>query len=71
MNKIGKIMPAWAWVLVVAALANSMVVLANRDVYTKGEVDVRLDSIQKQQDRMAEDIQWLVRDRGGTPSAKE
>lgn len=71
MNKIGKIMPAWAWVLVVAALANSMVVLANRDVYTKDEVDVRLDSIQKQQDRMAEDIQWLVRDRGGTPSAKE
>lgn len=71
MNRLAKIMPAWAWILVVAALAQSVVVLANRDVYTRGEVDVRIQGLEKQLDRLAEDVQWLVRERGGTPSAKE
>ena len=71
MKLLSKTIPPWAWILVVAALAQSVVVLANRDVYSKGEVDVRIQSIEKQLDRLAEDVQWLVRDRGGTPSAKE
>lgn len=71
MKWLSKAIPPWAWILVVAALAQSVVVLANRDVYSKSEVDVRIESLEKQLDRLVEDVQWLVRDRGGTPSAKE
>ena len=60
-----------------AGIATVTVAFANRGVYTKEQIDDKLlghDEVHDMLDReikyMRDDIQWLVRRMGGTPSAK-
>ena len=63
-----------------AGIATVTVAFANRDVYTKEQIDDKLDareqvedvrhnSIDKEVGLMHDDIKWLVRKLGGEPSA--
>jgi hypothetical protein len=53
-----------------ACIAATQVALANRNVYTKEQVDTKVESIQRELDYMHRDIEWLVRNQGGVPSAE-
>lgn len=52
-----------------AALAAVSVALANRNVYTRLEVDGKIQAIHRELDYIHQDVQWLVRQQGGIPSA--
>lgn len=51
-----------------AGLSVVVVAMANRDVYSKEILDVKFDNIKMRQLHMEDDIQWIVRTMGGTPS---
>lgn len=64
-----------------AAVATVTVAFANRDVYSKAQVDSKLEARQELEDErharldkeieyMHDDIRWIVRNMGGTPSAE-
>lgn len=53
-----------------AGIAATQVALANRNVYTKEQVDDKVQSIQRELDYIHSDVQWLVRQQGGVPSAE-
>lgn len=53
-----------------AGLSVVAVALANRDVYSKELVDVKFEAVEQRVDHMEEDVQWIVRTMGGTPSAE-
>jgi len=64
-----------------AGVAAVTVALANRDVYSKQEIDSRIDSVCEREDvrhkrldreleYMHDDVKWLVRKLGGVPSAE-
>jgi hypothetical protein len=64
-----------------AAVATVTVAFANRDVYSKAQVDSKFDACRELEDErherldkeieyMHDDIRWIVRRMGGTPSAK-
>ena len=60
-----------------AGIATVTVAFANRDVYTKEQIDDKLsghgdvhDMLDREVEYMRDDIQWLVRRMGGTPSAE-
>lgn len=69
--------------LMVAALTLAVsigVAVANRDIYSRTEVDQRVTALEQKEDVrhkdldeeirwMREDIRWIVRQMGGTPSA--
>jgi peptidoglycan hydrolase CwlO-like protein len=62
---------------ILAGLAAVTVALANRDIYSKDEIDAKLDAakenrrgIERQIDHIQSDVEWLVRNQGGTPSAE-
>jgi hypothetical protein len=44
--------------------------MANRDVYSKEMVDLKVDAVKADVEYMQEDIRWLVRQQGGTPSVE-
>lgn len=48
-------------------LAAVSVALANRSVYTKEAVDSKFGSVERELDHIQQDVQWLVRNQGGTP----
>ena len=59
-----------------AGIATVTVAFANRDVYTKEQINDKLsghgdvhDMLDREVEYMRDDIQWLVRRMGGTPSA--
>jgi hypothetical protein len=65
---------------IVAALASAFVSLSNRDVYSRPEVDNRIEALTSREDlrhkyldeevrAVREDVRWIVRRLGGTPSA--
>lgn len=60
-----------------AGIATVTVAFANRDVYTKEQIDDKFgghvdvhDMLDREIEYMRDDIQWLVRNMGGTPSAE-
>lgn len=67
-------------VVLVTLAASISVALANRSVYSRSEIDQRVTSLEKKEDirhenldreltYMRDDIRWIVRQMGGTPSA--
>lgn len=68
-------------VAVLVTLAASIsVAMANRSVYSRAEIDQRVTALEKREDTrhesldkelsyMRDDIRWIVRQMGGTPSA--
>ncbi|KPJ97101.1 MAG: hypothetical protein AMJ55_00350 [Gammaproteobacteria bacterium SG8_15] len=60
-----QLMPSWAWIIVLAALAQGVLAFSNRDVYSKSEVDYRVDSLEDKIDEVHEDIKWIMRHLGG------
>lgn len=53
-----------------AGLSVVVVAMANRDVYSKEMVDVKIEAVDEKVDHMQEDVRWIVRQMGGTPSAE-
>ena len=47
-----------------------LVSLSNRDVYSKEIVDVKFNAVEDRVDHMEEDVRWIVRTMGGTPSVE-
>lgn len=55
---------------ILAGVAVLVISVANRDVYSKEIVDVKFEAVEKQIDHIDEDVRWIVRTMGGTPSAE-
>ena len=55
---------------ILAGLAVLIVSLSNRDVYSKEIVDVKFNAVEDRVDHMEEDVRWIVRTMGGTPSVE-
>lgn len=55
---------------ILAGLAVLIVSLSNRDVYSKEIVDVKFEAVEERVEHMEEDVRWIVRTMGGTPSAE-
>ena len=62
---------------ILAGLAVLIVSVANRDVYSKEVVDMKVrridgnvETVRHDIDNMQEDIRWMVRQMGGTPSVE-
>jgi len=60
-----------------AGLAVLVMAVANRNVYSKEVVDVKfnrvetqVESVKEKVDHVEEDVRWIVRHMGGTPSAE-
>jgi hypothetical protein len=61
---------------ILAGLATVTVAMANRDVYSKEEINAKFialkerdRAIERQLEHIESDVQWLVRKEGGVPSA--
>ena len=72
------------WTVIAVAVAGMGVVTAvvQSDTYPKGEIDRRLDRIEQHHDtdvdrlyqgieQIQRNVEWLVRERGGTPTSNE
>lgn len=57
-----------AILVVVLAVA---VAFTNRNVYTKDEVDAKIETIDEKVDYIRDDVKWLVREAGGTPAEEK
>jgi len=55
---------------ILAGLAVLIVSVANRDVYSKELIDTRFKAVEREMSYIEEDVRWLVRRMGGTPSAE-
>lgn len=55
---------------ILAGLAVLIVSLSNRDVYSKEIIDVKFDNVEQRQLSIEDDVQWIVRTMGGTPSVE-
>ncbi len=55
---------------VLAGLSVIIVAMANRDVYSKEIVDIKFDNVEQRQLSIEDDVQWIVRTMGGTPSVE-
>lgn len=53
-----------------AGIAATQVALANRNVYTKEQVDSKIESVLRELDYIHSDVRWLVRQQGGEPSVE-
>jgi len=65
MKRLSNWMPSWAWIIVIAALAQSVLAFSNRNVYSKDEVDVRVESLEDKIDWMHQDVRDIKRMLGG------
>ena len=74
-----KFLPVVALVIA-TGLATLVMAFANRDVYSKEQVDGKIDtveelanqrqeSIDRELNYIQQDVRWLVRNQGGTPHA--
>lgn len=62
---------------ILAGLSILLMGLANRDVYSREMVDVKFEAVEtkvqtanEKIDHVEEDVRWIVRQMGGTPSAE-
>lgn len=66
---------------ILSGLAVTIMAFANRDVYSKEQVDTKIESVEELADQRQEsidrelnyiqqDVRWLVRNQGGTPHAE-
>lgn len=55
---------------ILAGLAILIMSVANRDVYSKELIDTKFEAVDQRTSHIEEDVRWLVRRLGGTPSAE-
>lgn len=55
---------------ILAGLAVIIMAMANRDVYSKELIDAKFESVEQRQVHIEDDVRWLVRRMGGTPSVE-
>ena len=78
-----KWLKSYPWIVpaIVLFIATASVAVVNRNVYTKPEVDAKIaveheynavvnSHQQRQVDHIEQDVRWLVRNLGGTPSVE-
>lgn len=70
MKRLSNLMPSWAWIIVVAALAQGVLAFSNRNVYSKDEVDHRIDTLEEKIEWLHEDVRDIKRMMGGVPRAE-
>ncbi len=68
---VTKTVVKWGIGAIITVVLAVAVAFTSRNVYSKDEVDAKIETVDVKVQYIRDDVQWLVRERGGTPAEEQ